>query len=91
MLEGVEGLLDEERQARVQLEDTLQELEVSVHTNQEETAMIQQALQQHADAIDAVSAVVFPDPDNQNPRLSMRPGAFPAYEEEAFEEEEGYE
>ena len=69
---NVQQALDDEINARVTLEDQLQELEVSVNTHGQEIGAIHTALQDHADAIDACSAALWPE--EPNPRQSMRVG-----------------
>ncbi len=98
-LGSVEQLIDDERQARVVLEDTVQELEVAVHTVREETSLIQGALQDHADAIDAVNLTLYPQQQDQ---VSYRVRASTLFdratvsaalmhdEEEGADNEEGY-
>ena len=79
--------LDEELNARVTLEDQLQELEVAANTHGQEIGAIHQALQDHADAIDACSAALWPE--EPNPRMSMRVGPGFALPDE-FDQDEAY-
>ena len=59
---------------------------VQVNNVNTDVGMIHDALQDHADAIDGINGYLFPE--QENPRQSMRPGAFPPQQ---YPEDEGYE
>ncbi len=92
-LEALPKAIDEERSARVALEDSLQELEVTCNTHGQEITSIHAALQDHADAIDAVNVALYPPEQEEGgamPRYSMRiqpiqQGGQQAYEEDGYD------
>ena len=92
-LEALPKSIDEERSARVALEDTLQELEVTCNTHGQEIANIHAALGDHATAIDAINVALYPPAEQEDPamarRYSMR--IQPVQHQQAYDEEEAYE